>query len=182
MRRRGLLGLATAALTALPLRAQGVAAPPPEVAQALPAARLQGQGRLRFFGLHVYDIRLWAADALLDGRWEDRPLALELAYARTLHGQSIAERSLQEMRRQGEITPAQAQRWLTGMASLFPDVRDGDRLSGVYLPGAGAAFYFNGQPRGELRDAGFARRFFGIWLAPQTSEPGLRERLLGIGE
>ena len=33
-------------------------------------------------------------------------------------------------------------------------------------------------PRGEIADAAVRRRFFGIWLAPQTSEPALREALL----
>ena len=33
--------------------------------------------------------------------------------------------------------------------------------------------------RSELRDADFTRRFFGIWLSPQTSEPKLRQSLLG---
>jgi hypothetical protein len=37
---------------------------------------------------------------------------------------------------------------------------------------------FNGQPLGEIRDAEFARRFFAIWLSPQTSEPKLRLALL----
>ena len=32
----------------------------------------------------------------------------------------------------------------------------------------------------EKRDAEFARRFFGIWLAPETSEPRLRAALLGL--
>jgi len=32
---------------------------------------------------------------------------------------------------------------------------------------------------GEVKDAEFARRFFGIWLAPSTSEPALRQTLLG---
>jgi hypothetical protein len=182
MRRRALLGLAAGTvLVARPLQAQATVAPPAEVAQALPRVRLQGQGRMRFLGLLVYDVRLWAADTLLVERWEDTPLALELSYARALAGPAIAERSLTEMQRQGPIVPAQAEHWLAGMTRLFPDVRDGDRLTGVYRPGSAATFFFNGQARGELVDAEFARRFFGIWLAPQTSEPGLRERLLGIG-
>jgi hypothetical protein len=42
-----------------------------------------------------------------------------------------------------------------------------------------ARFWLNGQPRGELRDAEFTRLFFGIWLSPRTSQPRLREALLG---
>ncbi len=175
MRRRALLMLT--ALAALPARA--AAAAPPELAQALPAARLQGEGRLSFFGLQVYGIRLWTPEPVTAATWSEVPLALELAYARKLSGEAIAERSIDEMRRQGALGSAQAESWLAAMSRLFPDVRDGDRLTGVYRPGAGASFFFNGQPRGELNDRGFARRFFGIWLAPQTSEPALRDRLLG---
>jgi len=40
-------------------------------------------------------------------------------------------------------------------------------------------FFHNGALRSELRDTDFTRRFFGIWLSPQTSEPKLRQSLLG---
>jgi hypothetical protein len=172
--RRGLLCFAAA--LALPARAD---VPPPELQQGLPEARLRGQGRLRFFGLHVYDIRLWTAAAFAPERWAEAPLALEIEYARTLYGQQIAERSLAEMKRQGEIGGDEAQRWLAEMTRLFPDVKQGDRITGTLQPGRGASFYVNGRSRGEVRDPDFARRFFGIWLAPQTSEPALRERLFG---
>ena len=49
-----------------------------------PAAQLRGQGRLTFFGLHVYDARLWVAPGFVAERFADQPLALELDYARTL--------------------------------------------------------------------------------------------------
>jgi hypothetical protein len=174
MRRRA-LGLALLAATALPpARANAV---PPELAGELPGARPIGSGRLRFMGLHVYDARLWAADAPVDPLAE--PLALEIEYGRRLVGTLIAERSLDEMKRQGPIDEPTAARWLASMRSLFPDVAAGDRLTGVHRPREAARFFHNGRLRGEVRDGDFARRFFGIWLAPQTSEPALREALLG---
>ena len=173
--RRRLLLIALLA-PALPARASP---PPPELSATLPAARLQGEGRLRFFGLHVYDIRLWTAAAFSPERWAEAPIALEIEYARTLYGKAIAERSMDEMKRQGEMTADRSARWLAEMTRVFPDVKEGDRITGVQQPGAGVSFFINGRARGEVRDTDFARRFFGIWLAPQTSEPGLRERLFG---
>ena len=156
-----------------------------DMGDELSGARLQGRGRLRFLGLRIYDIRLWVGAATVDGDWEraagTTPLALEIEYARSLVGAQIAERSLVEMRRQGPIDEASATRWLAAMTELFPDVAEGDRITGVHQPGRGARFYLNGRRRGELADADFARRFFGIWLAPQTSEPSLRGALLGTG-
>jgi Chalcone isomerase-like len=152
---------------------------PPELASELPGARLQGQGRLRFLGLRVYDAKLWVGPQALAEAWANVPFALEIDYARELKGAQIAERSLAEMKRQAEIPAAAAARWLALMAQLFPDVKKGDRLSALNLPGNGARFFLNGTLRGEPRDAEFAQLFFGIWLSPQTSEPSLREALLG---
>ncbi|KQW45765.1 MULTISPECIES: chalcone isomerase family protein [unclassified Roseateles] len=141
----------------------------------------RGRARFRFFGLHVYDIRLWSAAPVTAANWQEQPLTLELQYARSLDGAEIAKRSLKEMRRQAAITDAQAQAWLAEMQLAFPDVKAGDRISGSFEPGAGAQFFINGQPRRRVADATFARLFFGIWLSPQTSEPGLREQLFGGG-
>jgi hypothetical protein len=176
-RRGALLLLAT-----LPAVAAGVRAPqalPAELKAELPGARLLGEGKLKYYGLHVYDIRLWGeADAL--GREPHRQLlALELQYARALEGKAIAERSLKEMQGLDPIDTAQAQRWLQQMREIFPDVKKGDRITGVQRPGEAALFFVNGQPRGEVRDAEFVRLFFGIWLSPRTSQPKLREALLG---
>jgi hypothetical protein len=156
-------------------------APPTEVDGDLPGARLRGEGRLRFFGLHVYDALLWAPQPLSVGDVERAALALELRYARTLRGGLIAERSLTEMRRIGPFDDEQAQRWLASMKQLFPDVNAGDRITGVHRPGESARFHFNGRLAGEVRDPLFARLFFGIWLSPRTSEPQLRAALLGSG-
>ncbi len=65
------------------------------------------------------------------------------------------------------------------MRRVFPDVEPGDRLLGVHRPGEGVAFFYNGQLRGEIRDPEFARLFFGIWLSPRSSEPAMRQALLG---
>ena len=154
--------------------------PPAELAIDLPGARLQGTARMRFFGLHVYDIRLWTAAAAPATDPAQPPLALELIYGRKLVGEQIASRSIDEMRRIGSLSEAQATAWLAAMTRLFPDVKAGDRLTGVLRPDGVSRFHFNGQARGEIADADFGRLFFGIWLSPRTSEPRLREQLLGL--
>ena len=141
---------------------------------------LRSEARFRFLGLHVYDAKLLAPQPLQPERWAEQAFALELVYARELKGVRIAERSLDEMRRQGELAPEQAERWLAALKAAFPDVREGDRLRGVHEPQQGARFWHNGQPRPGQLDREAAARFFGIWLHPATSEPGLRKRLLGL--
>ena len=169
-------------LASAPWAARAQASAPAEVTAEVPGARLLGSGRLTFFGLRVYEARLWAGVGFAAERFSEHPLALELAYARTLYGQLIAERSLEEMKRTGGFSDEQGERWLAAMQQAFPDVARGDRITGVQRPGESARFFFNGALRGEVRDAEFTRRFFGIWLAPQTSEPKLRQSLLGSGK
>jgi hypothetical protein len=171
--------LASAALLAGGVQAQS--AMPAEVAAELPAARLQGAGRLRFLGLPVYDALLWSGLQKVDGNNANTPLALEIQYLRALPGAQIAERSLAEMRRQSGLATDTAARWLMEMRNIFPDVQRGDRVTGVLQPGRGTRFFINGGFKGEIQDAGFGPAFFGIWLSPQTSEPSLREALLGAG-
>lgn len=168
-----------AAALLLPLGMARAGTAPPEVHRELDGARLQGSGRLRFIGLAIYEARLWTLAPVASAAWTTSPLALEIEYARSLSGQKIAERSLDEMRRQGDITAATAERWLGAMKSLFPDVREGDRITGVFKPGESLRFFVNGALKGEVRDAEFARTFVGIWLSPRSSEPALRQALFG---
>jgi Chalcone isomerase-like len=177
-------GLSRRALVAAVLAAPAAwgttpSTPPIEVSAALPGAVLQGQGRLRYFGLHIYDAALWSLAPVLPGEPLGAALALELRYARKLAGSAIADRSLDEMKRVGDFSPADGQRWLGAMKQAFPDVTAGDRITGVHRPGVGAAFFVNGKATAEVRDALFAQLFFGVWLSPRTSQPALRAALLG---
>lgn len=152
--------------------------PPPEVRSELPSARLLGSGRLTFMLFHVYDARLWGGPEFDVARYDQVPLALELEYARGFDNTDIAERSIEEMRRSGPISPEKATRWLSAMKQAFPNVAAGDRTTGVQVPGVAARYFVNGKLTGEIRDPEFTRLFFGIWLSTRTSEPRLREALL----
>jgi hypothetical protein len=144
-------------------------------AQAGAMTRL-GEGTMRWFGLKIYEARLWTPGGAPDFA---RPLRLELRYARALRGAAIAERSDEEIERLGFGTPAERAAWLAAMQRLFPDVAPGDTLAGEHVPGFGARFLRNGAPLGEVADPAFSRAFFSIWLDPRTSAPQLRAALLG---
>jgi hypothetical protein len=173
-------GLLLAALVATPLAAGAAVS-----AEAAPSAstagwRVQGRATMRFMGLAIYDATLSAPAPFSPESWASQPLALTLQYHRSLSGEAIAERSLQEMRRGGAIGEAQASRWLAFMKSSFRDVGAGDRIVGQRWPGSGKVIVqVNDEAPRELVDAEFGTRFFGIWLAPHTSERDLRARLLG---
>ena len=182
MRRRRVLrvlsGLTSGPMMALQTSATSTAERPPEIAAELPQARRQSRATLLADGQPVYEVVLWAVGPPVDpGQWSSRPLALELRYARAQSGAALAGRAIEAMRRQAPMTYGQMERWQQAMAQLFPDLRAGDRLTGLQLPGEAARFYFNGRLRGEIRDPLYTQLFFGLWLSGQTPEPALRAQL-----
>lgn len=151
---------------------------PQELRATLPSGALSGQATMTFWGLKVYRASLWVTPGFVGAAYDQSAFALELAYLRDFKGADIASRSIKEMRRQGPIEAERAAGWEIRMRDLFPDVKTGDSITGVSQPGRGALFLSNGRVLGEISDPEFARLFFGIWLAPQTSEPQLRRDLL----
>ncbi len=174
-----LLGLA--ALGAVRAETAPVAAPSPRPGATAALAQLHaaGSGTYTWWGFDVYQASLWVEPVFEPAARARQRYALELQYLRAFKGRDIAQRSLEEMRRIGAFTDAQAQAWLQSMAAVFPDVAAGDRLLGLHLPGRGAQFLYNGRLVGQVADPEFAHLFFGIWLSEQTSAPRLRAALLG---
>lgn len=166
-RRRGVLAALLAWPLALPLASLPAIASP----DAALGLKRWGSGEFRRFGFFVYAATLWAGDDPLQP-----PLALRLDYERDIAGSAIAEASVKEMRRLGVGEDA-LQRWAVQMARVFPDVKAGDWILGLYTAG-GASFMHNGRRIGDIAEPEFARRFFGIWLDPRTSAPELRTALL----
>jgi len=72
----------------------------------------------------------------------------------------------------------QRTRWSAQMKQLFPDVREGDRLTGVFDPARGVRFFHNDQPIGSIDDTDFGRAFFSIWLDERTQAPSLRTSVM----
>ena len=153
----------------------------------LVAPQLWGQGTLRYFGFSVYHAQLWAGQRPPDAglAWAQQPVVLSLQYQRDLKGDAMAQRSLEEMRRHPLMRESDHAAWLASLQALMPDVRAGERLIGVYQPGLGLQLWHDGASLRELGtapDALMARIFMGIWLDPSTSEPELRQRLLGLAK
>ncbi|MCU0804599.1 MAG: chalcone isomerase family protein [Burkholderiales bacterium] len=175
---RTLAGLALSAALAAPAGTALAQALPQPVVQSHPTLGLKesGAGRFRWFGLHVYDARLFTPG----GRFSfSEPYALALRYAREFQGSRIADTSTEEIARLGFGTEPQRAAWDAQMRKIFPDVKAGNELIGVHLPGEGTRFFYEGKPIGEIADPDFARAFFSIWLDPRTKAADLRASLLG---
>lgn len=140
----------------------------------LPGTTQVGQGKLTRFGWSIYQAQLWTPS----GKYEPgQPFALKLTYDRDIPETRIVQASLDEMLKLG--APVQERPgWRAVLEQVIDDVKKGESITGVYRPGEGATF-FHGDKRTGVMDEELARAFFAIWLDPRTSEPSLRQALLG---
>ena len=153
---------------------------PPAVEAQHPELGRVGGGEMRWLGFKLYDAALWAnasGEAAVAGEH-----LLSIRYARAVSAERLVAVSLDEIRRLGFDDEATLARWGEALAEVFPSVAAGDTLAALHRPGQGAAFWHQGQPRGEIRDPELARAFFAIWLDARTREPQLRAQLLGLAE
>ena len=153
--------------------ASSFAREPLELPQHLNAAKLQGNGRLTWWGLHIYDASFYRVGSLTSSEF-----ALDLRYQKSFSGSSIASRSVDEMKRIG-VPDAQATLWGKELTSFLPNVESGQTLTAIYSPQQGTIFYYDGRRIAQIPGAEFSKAFFGIWLDPKTSAPKLRAELLG---
>lgn len=143
----------------------------------VPNAGEVGEGRLSYLIWDVYDARLFAPKA----SWKTAgPYALSLTYLMTLEGTAIADRSIEEMRKQGFRDEVALASWHTQMRRIFPDVEKGTTLTGIHTAQGESFFFKNGTFIASIKDPEFGKHFFGIWLSERTSEPQLRQSLLGL--
>lgn len=139
----------------------------------LSAAKLQGSGRLTWWGLHVYDASFYRLGSIASPEF-----ALELKYQKSFSGSAIANRSVEEMKRIG-VPEAQAALWGKELTAFLPNVESGQTLTAIYSPKQGTVFYYDGKQIAQVPGADFSKAFFGIWLDQKTSAPKLRTELLG---
>ena len=136
-----------------------------------------GSARFSYLMWDVYDISLYTTD----GTWnEAHPFALSLSYLRDLEGKAIAKRSIEEMRKIGFTDEVRLAAWLSEMQRIFPNVNKDIVLTGIYTPNSPTLFLRNGEVLGSIKDPEFGAWFFNIWLSPNTSQPTLRRKLLGL--
>lgn len=147
----------------------------PDTAQS-PNMKAVGEGRLTYMFWEAYDAKLYAPQGVWD---EGKPFALTLHYLRDLEGADIADRSIKEMRKIGFNDEAKLNEWNDRMKVIFPDVKNGSVLTGVFALGKPTRFYDGNKELGVIEDPAFGTWFSGIWLSEKTSEPELRDTLLG---
>jgi len=141
------------------------------------AMKTIGKGELSFMFWTGYEAELLAAEPVFDPA---KPFALKLTYKMDFTGKEIAERSVEEIRGQKSASEIQLEKWGAEMLKIFPDVKEGDSITGISNAEKQTVFLYNGREIGMVADPEFTKAFFDIWLSEKTSEPSLRKKLLAV--
>jgi len=136
-----------------------------------------GEARLEIMFWDIYDAKLIAPDGSYS---PEKPFALALTYLREFEGKNIASRSIDEMRDLGMEDEVKLAKWFEKMQQIFPNVDEGETLTGVVDDNQHSHFYFNDAKVGSIADPEFTKWFFDIWLSEKTSQPEMRDKLLGL--
>mgnify|MGYP001173271100 CR=1 FL=1 len=146
-----------------------------DVGDYVPNAKSVGKARFEYYFWDVYDVELVAPN----GQYSpEKPFALTLTYLRDFEGAEIAKRSVKEIKQQGFDDEGKLDSWHQSMKSIFPDIKEGQSLTGIRNDSGDTRFYHDGKEIGVITDSEFTRQFFDIWLGENTSEPELREKIL----
>jgi hypothetical protein len=142
----------------------------------IPNAQMVATGRLTVFLFDVYDASLYTVNGK---RQVVPPYALKLAYLRDIKGEKIADQSTEEIRNQKQVDEVTLADWHSQMRNIFPNVKKGDHITGIYKSPSECAFYKNDSPIGQINNKQFCTAFFNIWFGENTSQPALRNQLIG---
>lgn len=140
---------------------------------ALPL-KVLGGATYRKFGFRVYHVALWVPGA----RWDaTQPYALQLTYRRNLSKDTLVDGIMDGIRDQEHSDEATLQRWEAAMNTALTDVKEGDSITGLAVPGKSALLFLNGKQIMKIEDKGLSDAFFAVWLG-KTADEDMREKLL----
>ncbi|WP_432452089.1 MULTISPECIES: chalcone isomerase family protein [unclassified Agarivorans] len=139
--------------------------------------KLVGNAQLKVLFWPIYNVSLYSAD----GRYQaDRyPLLLSIEYLRDIERQALLDATEEQWQKLGVCQQAPCQQWLSKLANIWPNLRQGDQLRLVADSADSGRFYLNGQLIGHLEALRFSQYFLDIWLSEQSHFPKQQRQLVG---
>lgn len=163
-----------------------------QIAPTLPSAFKEvGYGRFSVLFWNIYDSRLLTKSGsykLLQKPTLGSPAVIfEITYLRDISKDDLLINTVEQWQHLN-ILPAAYEDYIPKLKSLWPEITEGDTLS-LFIKNGDSYFYHNKIFIGVIaempshnigREANFGYLFLSIWLSPETSQPKLRKKLLGI--
>jgi len=136
-----------------------------------------GAGTMSWMFLDIYQATLFTRDGLYSSTVY--PQALTINYLKNINKKRLIEATKEQWLLQGFENEKVAY-WLQSLDKIWPDIKSGDSLTFYVDENKKGVFYHNKALLGGINSGGFADAFLSIWLSDKTSEPTLRQQLLGL--
>lgn len=164
-------------LCSLPITAH--ADKPACLRETITAEQPYGTASLYKLIFHVYDAEFWTNG---EG-WDQRSAyGLHLEYGVDLTVEELLDSTREQLQRQPGVSKELRGNIVGQLRDIYPRVEEGDTITALYEPESGITFCHNGRKTGTITNPEMVRPFFAIWLGKHTSEPEMREELLGASE
>lgn len=159
---------------------------------SLQETRESGKTRLHLNGAGLrkaFFMKIYVAGLYLPAKSKDaaaiigahEPMTLTMHYLRDVPRSSVVRANEDSFKRVSGRKYGSLKTAIRQMNDGIADIKAGDRLDYVYVPGKGVRVFQNGKA-GKPAVAGkeFKEQLFSIWLGPDPADEDLRQELLGI--
>ena len=147
--------------------------------ELFPALTAVGQGELTWFGISIYEASLWSTNGKFLNLEETLPIAFTITYERNITSTALSKRTIKEWQHLGIFSEQTRNYWGEQLVRIWPDVKPGDSITTLVSADRKTHFYHNQSLLSVIEDPTFGTALLAIWLDANTSEPKLREKLIG---
>lgn len=105
--------------------------------------------------------------------------ALEIEYFKSIKSEALIQATTEQWVHLG-YSKNEIESWAAPLVNIWPNVEPGNVLLLLIGDDGQSHFYFNDNPIGTIKAETFGPAFLSIWLSENTSEPTLRQQLLGL--
>ena len=130
-----------------------------------------GESSYYFFFVHVYNINLYQVKNAPELE------ALDIKYSRDLTAKRRLEKAMEDLEDQGKYSKEKLKEWEKQMATIFPNVKEGDTITIFKNESLNTEFYHNNNYRGFIDDPEFTEAFMGIWLGEKPANAKMKRDL-----
>ena len=145
---------------------------------------LNGQGvyKASVFRVRVYVAALYLVQPSSDPRWilqSSTPSELVLQFIRPVSAGELRKGWEEGFAKNAPGHPPGLEKGLAQLISWVTNVRPGQRMTFIRIPGTGMQFDFEGTVKGMIEGDEFSKAFLSIWFGDFPQTPALKSGLLG---
>ena len=134
-----------------------------------------GKATFSVLWFDIYQSELFTPSGKYDK--DEKNFVFRISYLKPISSEELIERTVEQWQHI-QYPKEWYEKFLPRLKTLWPDIKAGDQLMMVTSENQ-SEFIYNGQSIGAIEDKQFGHLFIDIWLSPKTSQPKLRQRLLG---